>query len=520
MHFYKTDPANTGTFSSLFLDYINKSPEIAPFYSLFPEPDNFRKQSDGKAFSSEKRQKLASILKEQHSELNLDPLQTKNIESIINHNSFTVTTGHQLNLGTGPLYFIYKIFTAIKTCEELNQKFPDLKFIPIYWMASEDHDIEEIDHFTVFGKKYRWETEEKGPSGRASVEGIKELFNQVPDLPEFIKSAYTEKKNLGHATRELVNTLFGKYGLLVLDADNSALKQEFIPVLIDELINKTSFHKVSEINKELDKKNYTAQVNPREINLFYMKDNFRERIIYEDNVFKILNSNKTFSQEEIIEEVKLHPENFSPNVILRPLYQEIILPNVCYIGGPAEIAYWFQLKSLFQYYKIPFPVLLPRNFFLYITAAIAAKLKKLELEPAELFDEPDTLKKKILEKETGKILSVQAEEEGIEKLFSSLSQKANGIDPSLAPWVQAEKQKALKQLDNIARRLKKAEEQKHEIKINQILNLKEKLFPNGTLQERTENFLTYFINNHKFLDEVHRYTESFNFSFKILTEDE
>lgn len=520
MRLNKLDPGKTGTFSQLYLDYINQSAGLESFYSLFPEPGNFRKQAEQKSFPAAQRELLVKILDQQYQGLQISPAVSKNIQSLKNPNTFTITTGHQLNLCTGPLYFIYKIFTAIKACEELNAKLPEYNFVPVYWMATEDHDIEEIDHFRVFGKTYKWNTSQKGPTGRLSVEGIKDLLDEVPDLPQFIKTAYSNGKPLAQAARELVNELFGQYGLLIVDADDSDLKRSFSSVLADELTNQTSFNLITETNKKLEERNYSVQVNPREINLFYMQDQVRERIVSEDSRYKVLNTEITFTTEELEAELDKHPERFSPNVILRPLYQEVILPNICYIGGPSELAYWLQMKGLFDNYSIPFPILLPRNFFLFSPASVSSRLHKTGMEASELFQSPDELKKNILEQEAGDTLSISEEEQVLEKVFASLSDKAGSIDPTLAPWVQAEKQKAGKQLENIARRLKKAEEQKHETRINQILNLREKLFPNGSLQERTDNFLSYFINNSTFLDQIYRYTEPFDFSFKILIEDE
>ena len=161
-------------------------------------------------------------------------------------------------------------------------------------------------------------------------------------------------QDLATATRFLANELFKKEGLVILDGESKSLKNLFIPYMNEELKNQSSFKTVSETNLKLTSDEYSIQVNPREINLFYIEDNLRERIIFENGKYKVNNTKIEFSQVEILAEVDKNPEKFSPNVILRPLYQEVILPNLCYIGGGGEIAYWLQLKSNFVKFKVRF----------------------------------------------------------------------------------------------------------------------------------------------------------------------
>src|SRR5690606_19527220 len=233
----------------------------------------------------------------------------------------------------------------------------------------EDHDFEEINYFNFKGKKFRWNKESAGPVGRLSTQGLQDFFEiyslelgsstNAGTLKKLFEDAYLKHNNLADATRFLANSLFGKYGLIILDADDADLKRAFIPYIKEELQNQTSFKAVEKTIENF--KDYPIQVNPREINLFYIEDNLRERIIFENDKYYVNNTKTSFCKEEILNLVETNPEKFSPNVILRPLYQEVILPNLCYIGGGGEIAYWLQLKSFFDKIKITFPILLIRN---------------------------------------------------------------------------------------------------------------------------------------------------------------
>ncbi len=157
---------DTGYFSKMICDYLSKKDSLSSFYNLYPTIDNFEKQIDFKKdFSSSIRKSLSERLKSQYKSLVISEATQKNIQSLANSNTFTITTGHQLNFFTGPLYFLYKIFSVINLSEELNEKHNDYEFVPIYWMASEDHDFDEINYFNLFGKKVSWNRESGGAVG-------------------------------------------------------------------------------------------------------------------------------------------------------------------------------------------------------------------------------------------------------------------------------------------------------------------------------------------------------------------
>jgi len=494
----------TGFFSKTIHDYLEKNQNIIPFYNNFPDISGLYNQiqEKQKSYTLQSRLTLVAALKNQYTTFETSEKTTKNIESLKQQNTFTITTGHQLNLFTGPLYFLYKIISTINLSEELSKKFPAQNFVPIYWMATEDHDFDEINYFNFDGKKVSWNRKDGGAVGRFSTDGLQHVFEVFANhlgnsknatyLKELFADAYLKHNNLADATRFISNKLFGEFGLVIIDGDDASLKQLFNPFIKDELENKTSYKEVSKTIVELEK-NYKIQVNPREINLFYLGNDFRERIIFEDGVYKVNNTDITFSKAEIIEEVETNPKVFSPNVIMRPLYQEVILPNLCYIGGGGEIAYWFELKAYFEKVNIPFPVLLLRNSVQIISEKQANKLEKLHVSYEDIFlQQNDLLSKKVIENSDIKT-NFSEKIQFLQIQFSELKEVAKKTDISFVNAVNAQERKQIKGLEMLEKRLLIAEKRRQKELVDRITLLHNELLPNQSLEERQRNFSEYYL---------------------------
>ena len=494
---------DSGYFTPLMNDYLDEKEELKSLYNRFPSIENFKNQIIEKQtnYADANRAVLVSVLKKQYESSAVSELTTKNIESLIEPTTFTITTGHQLNLFTGPLYFLYKIISTINLTKELKEAYPDKNFVPIYWMATEDHDFDEINYFNFKDKKFRWNRESSGPVGRLSTEGLEEVFEIFASelglsenalaLKDLFEKAYLKHENLAEATRFLANELFGKYGLVILDGDDRDLKKMFVPYVKEELFHQTSHKKVAETSALLSE--YKIQVNPREINLFYIENHLRERIILEDNLYLINNTELRFTEEELLNELENHPEKFSPNVIMRPLYQEVILPNLCYIGGGGELAYWLELKSYFDASKVTFPILLLRNSVLLATEKQAKKAGKLDLTWSDLFLKPFDLNAKIVKRESDLKLDFSEQKQFLQQQFDSLRAMAERTDPSFIGAVNAQESKQIKGLNNLEKRLLLAEKKHHADKLNRVIALQKELFPNQSLQERKSNFSEFYL---------------------------
>ncbi|WP_324674543.1 bacillithiol biosynthesis cysteine-adding enzyme BshC [Hymenobacter sp. GOD-10R] len=526
MPLHHLDYKTTGAFSSLLTDYLAQRPELQPYYHRFPALDAFEAQLAEKkqAYAPEARQRLVTALQEQYTGLaDIHPNVAANLALLEKDTTFTVVTGHQLNLLTGPLYFVYKIVTAIKLCQQLKERFPQHDFVPVYWMATEDHDFAEINHFNLFGKRYEWSAAEVGgPVGRLPLGGLSEaILDQLPaDVPALFHQAYRESETLTEATRKLTHALFGELGLVSIDGDSPTLKQAFVPVLEREIREQASNKAVQTTNAELETAGYKPQVYSRPLNLFFItEEGKRERLEPEGDCIAVRNTSRCYSQEELLTLAQQHPEQFSPNVVLRPLYQEILLPNLCYVGGGAEVAYWFQLKQVFADNNVPFPILLPRNSALYLGRANAGKLRKLGLTPVDLFKPLPDLKKQVGATLGQEEVSLAAQQQALAAVFKEIADLAQRLDPTLVKTVAAEAQKAAGGVAGLEKRLSKAAEAKHETAYSQLTALKDKLFPGGSLQEREDNVLSILINNPQFVAQLLEAFEPLALNFVVLEEE-
>jgi bacillithiol biosynthesis cysteine-adding enzyme BshC len=493
----------TGYFSKLICDYLDKKPELSEFYGNFPDVAGFKNQIEAKktTFSAPSRQLLSDALKQQYINTIISDEVAQNMELLLNENTFTVTTGHQLNIFTGPLYFLYKIVTVINLVNKLKNEFPQQNFVPVYWMATEDHDFEEIQYFNVHSTKISWNRESGGAVGRLKTDGFEAVFNEfsallgtsknADALRELFKNAYLRNDNLAKATRYLVNELFGEYGLVIVDGDDVKLKKQFVPFVKQELLQNTSFNIVSKTDQLFSAK-YKIQVNPREINLFYLKDAIRERIIFENNLFKINNTSLIFTESEMMKEVEEHPERFSPNVIMRPLYQEIVLPNLAYIGGGGELAYWFQLKNYFNAVNVPFPILVLRNSVLLATKKQKYKLDKLNISVTEIFKNQEILIANVIKQQSEIKIDFSEQKNTLQQQFSVLKELAKKTDSTFIGAVNAQEKKQLNGLDNLEKRLLKAQKRKLSGVVDRVTDLQNELFPKQSLQERNQNFSVFY----------------------------
>lgn len=521
----------TGYFSNTVTDYLEDKPELRPFYSYRPDWEGFKTLLKNKKVIGN-RDLLAQVLTKQYQSIptsgNYASAQS-NIDLLKSDNTYTITTGHQLNIFAGPLYFIYKIVTAIKLASQLKEKFPDKNFVPVYWMASEDHDFAEINYTNIGGKKVHWWYEASGATGRIDPVTMRQALNQykgvlgldhhAEELAEIVENAYAKFSKLADATRYLVNALFGQYGLVIIDADDHDLKKQFAHIIEEDIIEQHSSKNIDSTNEQLKKQHVHIQVNPREINFFYLSDGLRERIIFEDGGYKVLNTEISFTKEELQKEIQTTPEHFSPNVVMRPLYQEYILPNIAYVGGGAEVVYWLELKSNFEYYKVDFPILILRNSGLVIPKQSASKVTRMELPLAELFKSIDAIKTNWIKQHSDHELSLRNEWNELQQVLENIKLRSSRIDPTLAQSTSAIQARLEHAIDRLEKKLIRAEKKNYHTRLEQIDHIKAELFPKDSLQERTENFGLFYVKwGQQFIDELIRHFEPLDFQFTVLTE--
>ncbi|MGB0176503.1 MAG: bacillithiol biosynthesis cysteine-adding enzyme BshC [Owenweeksia sp.] len=522
---------DTGYFSDLICDYLDQKPELAHLYHRFPAVENFREQIEERSgFPPELRKTLSTRLKAQYK--NLQPPEAddqkvlQNLGLLEDAQTFTITTGHQLNLFTGPLYFFYKIVSVINLCKELKREYPEYNFVPVYWMASEDHDFAEINHINIYGGRLSWEKEASGPVGRLVTDSIEPVIkrleeitgpgNRAKEIIEVLRKAYLKHSNLADATRYLVHHFFAGEGLVIVDGDDAELKKAMLPYFKKELFDGVTLEEVSQTTAWLSD-NYFEQVHARSVNLFYIKDGFRERIDRKDDVWGVLDTDIRWSKDELIRELEEHPERFSPNALLRPLYQEVILPNLAYIGGGGELAYWFQLKGLFDRLEVPFPMLVLRNSALIYTDRQNEKLQRMELSVKDLFQPLHKVKSQLAAASAPVDPELEPYQAKLEKMFDELEDVANLTDKSMLGAVNAQRQKQLNGLDNLRKKLIRAEKRRNSEKMERLEDIYLQLFPGESLQERHNNFISWYEEyGDQWLQKLLQDLDPLDFRFKLI----
>ncbi|HCQ28735.1 MAG TPA: bacillithiol biosynthesis cysteine-adding enzyme BshC [Flavobacteriales bacterium] len=494
--------SQTPLLSPIMKDFTCESESLSPFYIPYSN-ENLQSliQQKKRFFGKDKRTLLHAELLKQYQGFELSEQTKNNIDLLLNENTFTITTGHQLNLFGGPLYFIYKIISVVNFAKKLKNQYPEYNFVPVFWMASEDHDFEEINHFYLNNKLLAWNRKTKGAVGRLSTEGLEKIYHKLANITgdsintkkiqELFRNAYLAHNTLSAATHYFVNQLFKDQGLVIIDADNRNLKKEFIPVIKQDIFENTSFKQINIQSDKLKKLYNKTQINARPVNFFYLKDNIRERIEKNGNTYKVINSDISFSDKELASEIDNYPERFSPNVALRPMYQETILPNLAYIGGGGELAYWLQLKKAFETYKIPFPFLFLRNSALWLDKKSVRYINKLQLQWQDIFLPENELTKKILTSKNTIPFNTYKQE--IEDVFRHLEKDITTFDKSLRPSILASQTRINKELNRLEKKVLRNLKRRETETLQKINYLNQTAFPKGVLQERIWNFSTLYL---------------------------
>ncbi|MBB4077899.1 bacillithiol biosynthesis cysteine-adding enzyme BshC [Lewinella aquimaris] len=501
-------------FSKRDVAYATGSEDLKPFYNYPVSLEAFREVIRDKTRDNTDRDLLVDTLEQQYADLGLAGEAPANLQLLRSRQTFTVITAHQPSLFTGPLYYVLKICSAINLARQLNEAYPEQQFVPVFISGAEDHDFEEVNHTYLYGNRIEWENEGAGPVGKrlsdtlgSALEQLKEILGDretARSVYARIERAYTSHETYGMGALALVHELFGKHGVVVADMSHRPFKEAFRHIMERELFDSVSQPLIEEAQRQLEALGYSGQAHARDINLFYLteKPAGRNRIVREGERFRILDTDLEFSTDEMRRELQDHPERFSPNVVMRPLYQELIFPNLAYIGGGGEIAYWLERKQQFAAFGINFPMLVRRNSALWIDRGNQKKLDKLGLDYRALFRDADLIIRDYVAEQSENELSLADELAKLESLFRGIAEKAERIDPTLAKAVMGEHARQAKAVENLEGRIRRTEKQRFETAMNQIRGLRDKLFPANGLQERYDNFLNFYLQEGEQLFEV------------------
>ena len=531
----------TGLFSNLVNDYMESKGTAQSFVEYNATIDGYKKAIEQRASFSTNRKVLVEVLQNQYTQLTKEvsgssalnnkesfKLVNDNVHLLLKENTFTVTTAHQPNIFTGPLYFIYKIVHAIQLAAELKKQFPQHNFVPVYYMGSEDADLQEVGSYNLAGEAYQWNTKQKGAIGRMKVDD--ELIQLLQNLEgywsvkplgkealEVLKQAYQKGKTISEATLALVHGYFGRYGLVVIQPDDAKLKSLFIDVMEKEL--RTGFsQKAIGATKEKLASTYHVQSDGRDLNLFYLKENSRSRIEKQGDSYIVVDTDIRFTEEEIVKELHANPERFSPNVILRGVYQETILPGVAFIGGGGELAYWMELKNVFNEVKVHYPILQLRNSFMFMNEKQTAHWNSLGFTLEHLFKPVLELELGYIKNQTKENLALTNHIASLNDLYTSIQQDVIKIDTSLGDHAKNLSIQAQKKLALLEKKMIRAEKRKQQTSIDRIQAIKGSLFPRNSLQERVENFAEWVGDyGWDWVEAIMQHSTTLNPSFTIIT---
>lgn len=474
-------------------------------------------------YSSKQRHILSEGLAESYVEYTISENVQENLEKLKEVNCFTITTGHQLSLATGPLYFIYKILHVIKQCEELNESHPNYEFVPVYWMASEDHDFAEIQSFYLFQQLVKWDRSNGGAVGRMNLDGLEAVISEIqtkfqnhPESEIHTLMDAMSGENYGIAFFQFVNELFGHYGLIIIDGDLPMWKKAFSPIMKREILDGFSTKAVNWMNESLSAAGFPLQVEPKDSNLFFLSPGKRERIQRDENGFTI--GSRNWTSDEILEELTAHPESFSPNVILRPVYQEFLLPNLCYVGGPGEIMYWLQLKEVFQEAKVLFPLIQARISILLLEEKNWNEWQAMGFTTEDLWHNPADLKQAFLDGQGSQSIDFSELDELTLKLSSKWTQLTHEVDSNQVSMVEAELVRITKQLMQLKDRLEKIRKGKFDKQLKFIEVISAKCMPKGELQERSSNLFSFCADGQVFarIEQIKQEIDPFLSDFQVI----
>ncbi len=502
--------------SRLFNDYLYNFERVARFFESegrdLTSLELRARKVTAQRFS---RDAVADVLLDQNTRAGAGPETFANIERLRQSDSVVVITGQQAGLFTGPLYTVFKALTAIKLANELRARGTNV--IPMFWIAAEDHDFEEVNHTRIVNREGLLQTitytacspKEGKPVGHVRLaEGISENIDQllaalpesefIPRLAEDLRDAYRAGENFADAFGRLMMKLFSKYGVVLINPLDDRLKQISADIYVEAMMRVPEFaaRLVTE-SAALVEAGYHAQVytSPEAVPLFMLDDGRRTAMVRrEDGKFYLKNGEKSFAADDLLSTVKQCPNCFSPNVTMRPIVQDFLLPTVAYIGGPAEIAYFAQLRPNYELLGRVEPVVLPRASFTLIEKRHAKTMNKYGISFPELFEGPEEVMKKVVERsfdqstaqvfdETEQLLNAQ-----LDKLRDSLIK----VDPTLAEALKGGREKILYQISNLRTRFVHNRTKRDEGMGQQIERLFAVLYPNKGLQERELN-IAYFL---------------------------
>ncbi len=528
--------------NKLFQDYLYNFDNVKRFYNYnFRDEDSYTSVFNNVVKKNpDITEKVNEIIKKQYQKVSPSDKTNANIAKLSKKNTVAIFTGQQLGLVGGPLYTIYKIFTAIKLSEYLSEKFTGFNFVPVFWLAGDDHDFEEVTNLKFIDKNnelkkiYYYDFNNK-EANKGSIGNLK-FGNSINDFKTEIKSSIRETefskkffklldkilvegKTFKDSFFDLIFKIFDDAGLIIFNPQDSEIKELLKPIFLKEL-NDFNIHS-SEVlltSADLDE-NYHTQVKVKPINLFYSNETGRHLIEPVNDEFRLKGKRKHITKEEMFELLEKFPERFSPNVLLRPVCQDYLFPTGFYIAGPGEISYFAQVMPLYKNYNVSQPIIYPRASATIVESNIAKILMKFNLSVKDFFAGEKTLKENVLNTLSSNNVETifYTATKSIEESLTKLTEQLSFIDNTIGEVSNKNKEKILNQLKVLQTKALKGEENKYSAAMRQLKKAQNILYPNNNLQER-ELSIVNFINKYgtDFFDWLFNELEINEFEHQIL----
>ena len=502
--------------SSLAYDYFYHFDKIREFFAGdFRDTAAFFEQADKVRDRKLPRKQVADLLQELNVSYGCGDQTIANILKLKQENTCAIVTGQQTGLFSGPLYTIFKALTAVKLAESLNEKNSGF-FVPVFWLASDDHDFKEINHIKLLDKEkrkkkisYQWHS----PATKIPVSDIafsKEISGCIQQLdhlmhdsefkPEILTklaAAYQPGRSVPDAFARWMTTLFKNYGLIFIDGAHPELKNLGKDVFYTETDQDSpSTQCALDTSKKLAQNNYKTQIQQRQgiLNLFLVERE-RHTIRFANDIFTLKGQNKAFKKEELLQRIEKHPQTFSPNVLLRPLYQDALLPTAAYVGGMSEIAYFAQMKQMYQRFKMPMPVIYPRKSLTLLEKRVDRTLKTYGLKVQDFWGDGSKKRDNLIREDIPDSLrnAFAAAESHIEKEFSEMKHEIVEFDPNLENSCDLAFRKIQYQLEELEKKVLKKYKKRNSITIKRMDLAQNSLYPKHVLQERVFNITPFLI---------------------------
>ena len=517
----------SGQFSARDTAYAEQDSALKPFMAYPPSISAFAKTIETRKKYPIDRETLIEVLTDQYASYGVK--LSENVSALSEKHTFSITTAHQASLFLGPLYYVYKILSAVSLARQLKEVYPDHDFVPVFVLGAEDHDLDEIDHVRLHGEKITWSTQQTGSTGAMSLSEIGDALQQVTeqlgpssaakDLKALLEKCYKTERTLGVATAHFVAELFNDYGVVVANLNDRRFKKNFASIIEREILEQASQKLIAEAVSSLEEVGYSQQAHAREINFFYLQPGRRDRLVVNGDQIEVLDTEISWSTAEIKAEIASHPERFSPNVVMRPLLQETALPNLAYVGGGGELAYWLERKEQFAEFGVPYPVLVRRDSAWWISQKHAKRMEKLGISKLDLLGDEHQLLKHYVTSNNDDNLDFSEELATLDALFKSLAARAEAVDPTLAPRALAHGALADKQVTKLQKRLVRTLKKQQSTAVNQIVGLRADLLPGGGLQERKDSFMEqYVLYGPHFFDTLLEHFDPLDMRLKVFVE--